>query len=353
MKKNAFTLIELLAVIVILAIIALIAVPIVIHIIDDTKTSSEKESVELYIDSVKKAVARKQLEKNNFNPATCEIKEDGNLLCDDVEVIVEMKGAKPINGIIELENGKIIEETMWLQMSNNDFYSYKKSIIMKLTENEIKQLQSGLPRKYQEVEYIESTGTQYIDTGISYQEGNPQHKQIEINCAVISGSGTIWGVANIPDRNRLLLYTDTNWKFITHTGNVGTKYTDTEIVVNNNKINIKLIENYLYIDNVKFGIGGLNAIIKYTSNKTISIFGKHDNNGYTSFNGNLRIYSFIIKSGDGSSLIRNLIPCYSKTTVIDVDGIERPKGTVGMYDLVEGKFYTNQGTGEFIKGPDV
>ena len=111
-----FTLIELLAVIVILAIIALIAVPIVINIINDTKTSSEKESVELYIDSVKKAMARKQLEKNNFNPATCEIKEDGNLLCDDVEVIVEMKGAKPIKGIIELSNGKISEEKTWLKM---------------------------------------------------------------------------------------------------------------------------------------------------------------------------------------------------------------------------------------------
>ena len=38
-------------------------------------------------------------------------------------------------------------------------------IIRKLTENEIEQLQIGLPRKYQRVEYIESTGTQYIDTG--------------------------------------------------------------------------------------------------------------------------------------------------------------------------------------------
>ena len=102
--RKGFTLIELLAVIVILAIIALIAVPIVIHIIDDTKASSEKESVELYIDSVKKAVARKQLEKNNFNPATCEIQEDGNLLCGDIEIVVDMKGVKAINGIIEFSN---------------------------------------------------------------------------------------------------------------------------------------------------------------------------------------------------------------------------------------------------------
>ena len=52
--KKGFTLIELLAVIVILAIIALIAVPVVIHIINDSKKSSEEQSVELYMDSIKK-----------------------------------------------------------------------------------------------------------------------------------------------------------------------------------------------------------------------------------------------------------------------------------------------------------
>lgn len=61
-------------------------------------------------------------------------------------------------------------------------------------------------------------------------------------------------------------------------------------------------------------------------------------------------YCKIIK---GDVLIRNFIPCYSTTTVTDVNGKECPKGTVGMYDTVEGKFYTNQGTGKFIAGSDV
>ena len=47
------------------------------------------------------------------------------------------------------------------------------------------------------------------------------------------------------------------------------------------------------------------------------------------------------------NITRNFIPCYSTTTVTDVDGIERPVGTVGMYDTVEGKFYVNKGTGTF------
>ena len=56
--RRGFTLIELLAVIVILAIIALIAVPIVINIINDSKNSSDKQSVELYKDTVEKMITK-------------------------------------------------------------------------------------------------------------------------------------------------------------------------------------------------------------------------------------------------------------------------------------------------------
>ena len=61
MKARGFTLIELLAVIVILAIIALIAVPIVLNIINDSRESSNKRSVELYGKAVENAIAKAQL----------------------------------------------------------------------------------------------------------------------------------------------------------------------------------------------------------------------------------------------------------------------------------------------------
>ena len=107
MRSRGFTLIELLAVIVILAIIALIAVPIVIHIIDDSKKSSEKESIKLYLDTVEKMVAKKQLSNTKFNPKTCTI---GNkkIICDsEVEVDIEMKGETPNSGTIFFSNGKL------------------------------------------------------------------------------------------------------------------------------------------------------------------------------------------------------------------------------------------------------
>ncbi len=56
MKNKGFTLIELLAVIVILAIIALIATPIILGIINDSRTQARKRSAELAYTGVEYAI---------------------------------------------------------------------------------------------------------------------------------------------------------------------------------------------------------------------------------------------------------------------------------------------------------
>ena len=104
MKNKGFTLIELLAVIVILAIIALIAVPIIINIINGTKESSSLRKGELYLDAVEQAAARKNLDED-FNPTTCEVQSNGNLLCDGEELVVEVDGEKPTDGTITFDRG--------------------------------------------------------------------------------------------------------------------------------------------------------------------------------------------------------------------------------------------------------
>ncbi len=104
MKNKGFTLIELLAVIVILAIIALIAVPIILNIINNAKESSSLRKGELYLDAVEQAAARKNLDED-FNPNTCEVQSDGNLMCDGEELVVEVDGEKPTDGTITFERG--------------------------------------------------------------------------------------------------------------------------------------------------------------------------------------------------------------------------------------------------------
>ena len=54
----------------------------------------------------------------------------------------------------------------------------------------------------------------------------------------------------------------------------------------------------------------------------------------------IKLYMFQIINNN--EIVRNLVPCYRK-----LDGV------IGMYDLVNDKFYTNLGTGTFLKGKDV
>ena len=84
MKTKGFTLIELLAVIVILAIIALIATPIILNIINDTRESSNKRSMELYARAVQNAVAHYMM----LHP------EDNEVTFDDIEEYINYDGAE-------------------------------------------------------------------------------------------------------------------------------------------------------------------------------------------------------------------------------------------------------------------
>ena len=70
-KRNAFTLIELLAVIVILAVILVIAIPRILDVIDVSKKDSFKISAQLIADSAEKKYVENKL-NNNDEEITCE-----------------------------------------------------------------------------------------------------------------------------------------------------------------------------------------------------------------------------------------------------------------------------------------
>ena len=91
---RGFTLIELLAVIVILAIIALIAVPIVLSIIEDSKKSSQEESIKMYAKAIEDGVANYFLRNPNKKdvPTIEQLQEGhylnykGNVSCEETEI---------------------------------------------------------------------------------------------------------------------------------------------------------------------------------------------------------------------------------------------------------------------------
>ena len=101
--KKGFTLIELLAVIVILAIIALIATPIVLSIIEDSKSNANLRSAENYLTAAKQSITNHQM--NNPDQSVSgvyKVMKNGNLCkgtiennkCNGIEIKVQVSGEK-------------------------------------------------------------------------------------------------------------------------------------------------------------------------------------------------------------------------------------------------------------------
>ena len=213
-----------------------------------------------------------------------------------------------------------------------------------------------LPKEYQQVEYIENTSVQFIDTLF---RGNQDTK---IVCeAVITDSfksGYYQGLFGATD-------VDGSKELNRNTVHMH-RYTSSELIVMavyGSKVVCKgfkgdITKKHIYeLDKNIFKVDN-NMIYTYDytsfkNTKNINIF--RDNNNINSSQEKrcclMKLYSFLIYDDD--ELVRNFIPCYSTTTVTDVEGIVREKDTIGLYDIVNNKFYTNKESGTFEKGNDV
>ena len=108
-KKGGFTLIELLAVIVILAIIAVIAVPIVLNIIDESKSNATLRSADFYLKAAELSIAQSTLKDKNIQDGEYKLK-DGDICLNEVctdKLEVEVNGEVPKTGTVTIINGNI------------------------------------------------------------------------------------------------------------------------------------------------------------------------------------------------------------------------------------------------------
>lgn len=196
---------------------------------------------------------------------------------------------------------------------------------------------SLLPSAYQQVEYIESSGTQYIDTG--YYATTTSGINIDY-AYTASGNAGLCGIfqSQAPRTDTLFISTlNGQTSSVIYLISRGGELTNNVVPTLGTKYNAKI--NYLnnrklIINNTKTGNDGTNGVV---SSRTIKLFCR-DNNGNLAYT-NARIY--MCKITEGENIVRNFIPCYRKADNV-----------AGLYDVVNGVFYTNQGTGTFAKGSD-
>src|SRR5574344_929648 len=124
MKNNkAFTLIELLAVIVILAIIALIATPIILGVIENAKKGAAANSALGYIDAVEKEIVRKQINDIIMETGTIDIN------ATDYYKHIVIKGNRPSKGFLNVsEKGVILGATLCIDGYKINYNNSKATI---------------------------------------------------------------------------------------------------------------------------------------------------------------------------------------------------------------------------------
>lgn len=183
----------------------------------------------------------------------------------------------------------------------------------------------GLPRGYTELDYIEVTGTQYIDTGFVPN----QDTRIVCEFMYLGGNGVYGARYSTSSRNFCMRAISSKWQ-----AGYNNKLGSSNITTDTTKWHIAdQNKNIFYIDGV---LGFEFEYAEFTAPKSIILGGINANNSVYYGEGRYRACRIY----DNGTLVRSLIPC------------KNPNGVIGMYDTVNAKFYSNAGSGEFIAGAE-
>lgn len=192
--------------------------------------------------------------------------------------------------------------------------------------------------KYQRLEYLESTGTQYIDTGYVPTEDDVIECDLQQMGASDSGDKFFFGQRNADTSKGGLWVEQYNTGNVWYTrfgslNSVGGSPTSSET---NSKIHITLKKGSF----VSSGGSSFSPIWSGTMQSTnLTLFGRFSSDGQTMLFSKIKMWNFRVTNNGVTKL--NLVPLLRKTD-----------NELGMLDLVEGKFYTNAGTGKFTANLD-
>ena len=188
------------------------------------------------------------------------------------------------------------------------------------------------------LEYIESSGTQFIDTQVVASSGFRTLIDIEFPSATSGAIIGSHGQAAPYMRNYLSL---SNGQYQFGQGN-GYYYSSSAVVGSKTSIDFSNVygDLYLKVDGVNQSFTQGESGSNHYSSYPLYLFWCNWNNTTPNFFNKLSAILFSCQIYDIGTLVRDYIPV-------------RINGNVGLWDRVEGEFYGNSGTGSFIGGPVV
>ena len=188
---------------------------------------------------------------------------------------------------------------------------------------------SKLPEGYTELAWIESTGTQYIDTGFK-PNNNTRVLASVANFLTTDKSTSVFGTrASSSSTDSFVLMVSSGGIYRSDYGSSKVSFAsdvsfDGNIEIDKNK-----------------AVTSMNGVSvtgeKNTFSATYNLYLCGTNTGGSLSHGfKGKLYS--CKIYDNGALVRNFVPCIN------------PNGEVGLYDLVTAGFFGNSGTGSFVAG---
>lgn len=185
----------------------------------------------------------------------------------------------------------------------------------------------SLPSGYKKIEYIQSSGTQYIDTGIIGSYDTRVTAEFEI---LSIGSGTVFVFGSQANNNVRYCLGITSASVFR--SDYGTEYISGPSAATGTKYTADKNRNVCTINGTAINSNAQT----FTGTTNIYLFAR----SYSSLSyANLKMYGCKIYSND--VLVRDFIPC------------KNASGVAGMWDDVNSVFYGNAGSGTFTAGLEI
>jgi len=192
-----------------------------------------------------------------------------------------------------------------------------------------------LPSEYQEVEYIENTGTtqvQYIDTWVTATANISMELVMTPNTSYTNWEYAIMGTDWTSQWIFLMFYNNV-WRY-----HQWGSYWDISWI-SDAKTTVAMSSTWF---SVNWTSTSFSVWSDYTRWGTILLFTTRSVSTNPSRYKVSKFKTYELKIWDSWTLVRDLVPCYRKSDSV-----------IWMYDIVNSVFYTNQWTGTFTKWADV
>lgn len=186
-----------------------------------------------------------------------------------------------------------------------------------------------------EVEYLESTGTQWIDTGII--PNNETGVKLEFSIKTPAGDTFRFGCRQDSGNTRFVIGTSPISLYAGFGGVIEASPTHDTFVGRRNVAQLNFLNSRVFKTNIGTIGSGLEDISDITFTYPLIMFGR---NSAGSVSANAQTV-YACQISQGSELVRDFIP------VVDMNGV------ACMYDKVSNKLFYSQGTEDFIAGNKV